>query len=186
MNVIELFAPYFDRYITINCLVPNEYYDYVKRRMNKLPVVDCTIHLSKCNPGSWLYVAVNAETDLSNLKSDDKLYVGSQTQDRMFRGDGLKSKNFHHAEMRAGREGQNLIIYLEAGNQVIIYRMPCSKMSEAVREIEGLNRFIPLLNQPKKHVGYWFEQLILKYEPNTWKWNIAGVERGAQRIFAAL
>lgn len=71
------------------------------------------MHGKKCSGGSWLYIAIDDNADLSTLNNEQKLYVGSQSQDRMFRGDGLKGKNFHHAERGMMNEILSVIFRVE-------------------------------------------------------------------------
>ena len=89
MSTIKKFSRYFQKYITITGL-SGETYTYKARSDKNYPVVDYVLHKEKCKLGSWLYIAVEGNSDLNNLDNAQKLYVGSQTQDRMFRGDGLK------------------------------------------------------------------------------------------------
>jgi hypothetical protein len=68
-----------------------------------LPVIESTFHAPKCRPDSWLDVAAPARSSLAAPSPSDKLYVGSQTAGRMFRGGGVGGNNFHHVQMRAGK-----------------------------------------------------------------------------------
>lgn len=187
--IINLLAPYFERYITINRVIPGQYYNYVARGFQNLPVVDISMHLPKCSADSWLYVAVRAGADLRYLEPKDKLYIGSQTADRMFRGDGLGGGNFHHAEMRKGNGDRNLIRFLQEGERVDLHRLSAARISDAIENSGELSRYRPLLTQPKqpkKHIGYWFEQLVLHHEIRDWKWNTASAARDAKNVFATL
>ena len=179
-------APWFERYITINRLVPGKTYNYAKRGFKNLPVMDITMHRPKCTPDSWLYVTTPVPASLSKLSPADKLYVGSQTADRMFRGDGLKGSNFHHAQMRAGNGERNLEAFVRAGGKVDIHRASSAALREAVKKVDRLRCFSILLQQPTKHAGYWFEQAILALEPGQWAWNTQGAEDKAKNIVASL
>jgi hypothetical protein len=186
MNIVELLAPYFERYITINGTVRGKSYNYVKRGFKNLPVVDITFHSPKCDRDSWLYVAVAKDSKLAALRPEEKLYAGSQTSDRMFRGDGLQGKNFHHAEMRSGNGERNLIRYLNAVGKVEIHRISARGLAETVAHVQKLRVFAPLLLQPNKHPGYWFEQAILFHEPREWAWNTNGTENKAGLVIGGL
>lgn len=145
------------------------------------------MHTPKCTPDSWLYVAVPASAELASLAPREKLYVGSQTKvDRMFRGDGMAARNFHHAQMRAGNGEDKPVNFLRSGEKVCIYRISAVSIAEAVEQEPYLSRFKPLLHQTKKHVGYWFEQFILYSEGKEWRWNTAGAEGSALTVLRAL
>lgn len=186
MNVLSLLAPHFEHYITLDRVHPSQTYDYKAREFFGLPVIDITMHQAKCRPDSWLYVAVAGGTRLATLEADAKLYVGSQTADRMFRGDGMGGLNFHHAQMRAGNGNDNSINYLRTGKKVDIYRISSANIGTAVREIPALRSLASLLTQPTKHVGYWFEQFCLYADRHSWRWNTAGADAGAQAIIRSL
>lgn len=68
-----------------------------------LPVIESTFQAEKGRPDSWLYVAAPTGSSLAAPSPSDRRDVGSQTADRMFRGDGMGSNNFHQAQMRAGK-----------------------------------------------------------------------------------
>lgn len=186
MSIVSHLAPYFDHYITLERVHLTHTYDYIadSRRFFGLAVIESVRHMAKCKRGeSWLYVAVPASADLTSLSQREKLYVGSQTVDRMFRGDGMAGKNFHHAQMRKGNGEDNLENFLRSGEKVHIYRISVVSIEKAVKQEKYLSCFEPLLNH--KHVGYWFEQLILYSEGKEWRWNIAGVDGKASSVLQA-
>lgn len=172
MNFFKFSAASFEKYITIHGLNNNQTYNYAKRNIFNSPVVLHTRHRPKCAIGeSWMYVAISHGAHLECLDPLERLYVGAQTQDRMFRGDGLNGDNFHHAEMRNGNNNYNLIQYLQTGKEVDIYRAPSKVLARLVSEHSELNYLNPLLTLPistKKHLGYWFEQAVLHYEHPQW------------------
>lgn len=183
MNPISHLAPRFDHYITLERLHPSNTYYYKARSKEgvALPesVIEATLHKSKSTSGSWLYVAVPASASLASLLAREKLYVGSQTSDRMFRGDGMVGRNFHHAEMRAGSGEDNLMSFLRSSTKVHIYHISAASIAEGVVQTPSLSRYKPLLHQPPRkgtHVGYYFEQLILYTEAKEWRWNTAGAK----------
>jgi hypothetical protein len=184
MDIVHLLAPFFERYITINGVVPGRTYNYAKRGFKNLPVMDLTMHRTKCKPGSWLYVALKAGVPLSGLGQGDKLYVGSQTADRMFRGDGLAGRNFHHAQMRSGNGDSNLETFVRNGGRADIYRASSASLNEAVDRDEHLKRLAVFVRQPSKHIGYWFEQAILTFEQDQWAWNTRQAESKAKNFVA--
>ena len=186
MNLLLLLAPYFDRYLTLERVHPFATYDYKARDLVGLPVIEITMHTMKCTPDSWMYIAVPATAELSSLARTERLYVGSQTADRMFRGDGLAGRNFHHAQMRAGNGIDNPVGFLRSGNRASIYRISAASIAKAVTESSQLSSLQPLLRQSRKHVGYWFEQYILYSERGDWRWNTAGVDGTATAVLRAL
>jgi len=175
MNIFELAAPHFEKYITIHELVGAETYNYAKRSIFNQPIVLTTRHRPKCAIGeSWMYVAIPKGTCLSSLASTDRLYVGAQTQDRMFRGDDLEGNNFHHTEMRKGKEACNLIQFLQTGKEVEIWRVPSQDLARLVTKGSDLSYLAPVLDMTiskRNHLGYWFEQAVLHYEYPNWRWN---------------
>lgn len=104
----------------------------------------------------------------------------------MFRGDGLGGRNFHHAQMRAGNGEDNPVTFLLSGKKVDIYRASGSRLANAIADIPALSRLKPLLEQRKKHVGYWFEQYILHAERHEWRWNTASADGAAGAVIRAL
>ena len=180
-NVLPFFAKSFEHYLTLERLDPVRKYSYAKRDMYNLPVIDVTIHRPKCKLGEpWMYIAVPPQADFAMLRADQRLYVGAQTQDRMFRGDGLDGNNFHHGEMRAGNGKDNLVSYLQSGSFVDIYRIEAGSIIKTIRSSTDLECLLPLIQQPKnprKHIGYWLEQCILYKEPAQWRWNTAPADK---------
>ena len=187
INVLSLMAPYFDHYFTLERVHPSKMYNYKSRNLYEIPVIDITMHKPKCNAGSWMYVAVSGNANLSMLDRNDKLYVGSQTKaDRMFRGDGMGGRNFHHAQMRAGNGNDNPVKHLQSGNKVNVFRVSGSSIAAAVHDVAPLCRLAPLLVQSTNHVGYWFEQFILSTEGRSWRWNTAGADGRVQEVMRCL
>lgn len=186
MSLIAHLAPHIERYLTLERVHPHATYHYKARGFFDLPVIESTFHAPKCRPDSWLYVAAPSGSSLADLSPSDKLYVGSQTADRMFRGDGMGGKNFHHAQMRAGNGDDTLVNHLRAGHRVDIHRIAEAGLRQAVLATAALRRLAPLLEQPTQHVGYWFEQFVLHEDGRAWRWNTAPVEGRALAVFRAL
>lgn len=174
-DLIPFVAKHAERYLTIHGTHPTRTYNYLTRGFENQPVVEVSRHAQKCSQGeTWMYIAVPRGADLSRLTQDDRLYVGAQTQDRMFRGDNLAGDNFHHAEMRKGNGANNLISFLRSEREVEVYRFSGSQMSDAVDLIRDLQPLTGLSRQPRtarKHLGWWYEQYVLFREPNIWRWN---------------
>ena len=105
LDIINTLSPLFQRYITLKRVSTAATYNYAARNMHGWPVFDSTMHCPKCSGGSWTYVAVKGGANLLQLNDDERLYVGSQTLDRMFRGDGMDGKN-HHGSERTKRATQ--------------------------------------------------------------------------------
>lgn len=186
MNVVSLLAPYFERYVTLERVHPSQTYDYKARGLFGLPVIEASLHKPKCSPDSWLYVAAPVDASLSSLAQGEKLYVGSQTSDRMFRGDAMGGRNFHHAQMRTGNGEDNPVNYLRAGGRVTVHRINAALIAAAFTEVPNFHRFRPLLSQPRKHVGYWLEQYVLMHELDEWRWNTAGADSAARAVLRLL
>src|SRR5687768_18317782 len=117
VSIVSLLAPYFERYITLERIHPTGTYNYKARDVSGAQVIETTMHSRKCRPGSWLYIAVPVTANLVSLAPREKLYVGSQTRDRMFRGDGMAARNFHHAQMRGGNGEDNLENFMRSGEK---------------------------------------------------------------------
>ncbi len=118
MDIISTLAPLFERYITLESVHPSATYNYKARGMFGLPVFESTMHRPKCSGGSWTYVAVPGGAKLEALAAHERLYVGSQTGDRMFRGDAMGGRNFHHAQMRSGNGGDTPEALLRSGRSI--------------------------------------------------------------------
>jgi hypothetical protein len=196
-NIVNLLAKHFTPYISVTGLVENQTYPYRESEKGfpneRFPIVSLVLHLEKCKGKgkSWLYIAVDEDADLSTLDDKQQLYVGSQTEDRMFRGAGLKGKNFHHNEMRKGNGEQNLINYLQSEKKVKIYVIAGSKLSSLVEQLEDFKGLPPLINRPsfnskENHPGFWFEQLILRESSTQWAWNTNGADKKAIKIMNEL
>lgn len=179
-------AKHGERYLTIHGAHPTRTYSYRARGFESLPVVETTRHAPKCGLGeTWMYIAVPRGAQLGKLTQDEKLYVGAQTQDRMFRGDNLAGDNFHHAEMRKGKGANNLISFLRTGREVDVYRFSGQRLCEVVETTRELHTLRPLSLQPRtgtRHDGWWFEQYALLCEPDIWKWNTSPASRIIQNV----
>jgi hypothetical protein len=182
MDILQYLAPSFEHYLTLERVHPTRTYSYAARGYTGLPVIEVTQHRPKCKIGeSWLYVAAPATARLSTLGSGEKLYVGAQTQDRMFRGDGMGGSNYHHAEMRAGKGDDNPVSFLNTVGKISIHRISAEAIGVIVSRTPAMAPLAKLLLQPRtsrKHVGYWFEQYILSHEHSQWRWNTATAEKG--------
>lgn len=191
-QLIREIAPYAVPYISITGLA-GQSYTYRKRFGEKqFPVVAHTMHLKKGGVGAMMYLAVAAGADLLALKDGQRLYVGSQSGvDRMFRGDGLKGRNFHHAQMREGNGGHGLERYLAGGGAVDVYAIASEKLikltatSVRMRNLGPMARGEVTLPRGRDYAGYWFEQLVLREEHRQWAWNTHGVQAEARAVFEA-
>lgn len=185
MSVLASLAPYFEHYLTL--VHPTATYNYKARGFFNWPVIDVTMHRPKCTPGSWLYVAVPAGADLAALRHYERLYIGSQTGDRMFRGDGMRGCNFHHAQMRAGNGDDNPINYLRSGRCVDLHRVNEASMKRALSDVPSFVALAAILNTvTKSHLGYWLEHIVLAAEARQWRWNTAAADHEAVRVAAVL
>jgi hypothetical protein len=190
MNILPFLASSFDLYLTLERVHPSRTYDYKKKGFVGIPVIEVTQHGQKCKQGeSWMYVATPLGAKLDALELDERLYVGAQTQDRMFRGDGLGGDNYHHAQMRSGNGVDTPVAFLKSGRRINIHRISATALASRVSETPELRFLVPLLRQPKaprKHVGYWFEQYVLFSEPGLWRWNTAVAEKAVAAILNTL
>lgn len=188
-SLIAHIAPIAERYLTLLGVHPNKRYSYAKRGYFDWPVIEVNQHGPKCRRGeSWLYFAVPATARLTALTPRDRLYVGAQTQDRMFRGDGLDGNNYHHAEMRAGNGSDTPLALLASGQQIAIYRVVAQRIARLVSDNPALEALHILPEQPrtpKKHLGWWFEQYVLYSEPGQWRWNTSPADRALAKLFTS-
>lgn len=186
MDIIKTLSSHFERYLTVERVHPSATYNYKARDMFGLPIFETTMHKPKCTGGSWTYVAVPASARLDTLAKDDRLYIGSQAADRMFRGDGMRGTNFHHAQMRAGNGTDTPEAFLRKGQPFAIYRLDASRLAETIANHPELGVLKRLLANPTKHRGYWLEQLVLHLEPGTWRWNTSAAVKSVSRLVSQL
>lgn len=177
-SIIRHFACRFEAYLTLHGIHASRTYSYAARKFFDLPVIEHTRHAPKCKSGeSWIYIAVPTGARLDALALNERLYIGAQTQDRMFRGDNLDGENFHHAEMRRGRGEDNLVSYLRRGGEVKVYRIAAADIHSVSMSDRGLVRLQKLMQQPlppRAHQAWWLEQYVLHYELAAWRWNKEG------------
>lgn len=168
-NLLSSAASVAERYLTLLRAHPTKTYSYAKRGYFDLPVIEVEQYGPKCRQGeSWIYFAVPDGADLRALRAGERLYVGAQTQDRMFRGDGLDGANYHHAEMRAGNGHDTPLSFLQAEYRIAVYRAQADRIAAVVQAQPALSRLQVLVQQPRtptKHLGWWFEQYVLFSEP---------------------
>lgn len=186
-NLIAHITPIAERYLTLLRVHSTKQYNYAKRGYFDLPVIEVNQHGPKCKQGeTWLYFVVPANASLTELSPQDRLYVGAQTQDRMFRGDGLDGNNYHHGEMRAGNGNDNPAVFLSTGEQIAIYRASANRIKTLVLETPALEQLRILAEQPrtpKKHLGWWYEQYVLHSEQKQWRWNTAAADKSLAKLF---
>lgn len=187
--LIPFVADLAEHYLTLHRVHPSRTYNYVARNFRDLPVIEAERHAAKCKQGdSWMYVAVPTAAKIESLGADEKLYVGAQTQDRMFRGDDVPTENFHHKEMRAGNGTDNLVSFLRSGRAVAVYRFEASRLCERVNASLKLRGLLPLVDQPltvMRHRGWWFEQYMLYREFEHWRWNTDPAAKVLRQIMGA-
>jgi hypothetical protein len=119
------------------------------------------------------------------LQPDERLYVGAQTQDRMFRGDNCGGENFHHNELRTGNGMDTPVAYLRSNGKVAIHRVSAQAIAGVITKTPELANLRPLLNQPvtaRKHIGYWCEQYILLTEADQWRWNTDAADSAVGKL----
>lgn len=166
-------AQHFEQYLTLVSLVPGRTYNYAARKFFNVPVIEHRRHAPKCAPGEeWAYVVVPAGADLRRLSASQRLYVGAQTSDRMFRGDDVRDENFHHAEMRRGRDRDNLESFLASKGSVEVYRQSMHRLRAQTPQDAVVRRLLALPTSSRQHLGYWAEQLLL-VRSGPWRWNVA-------------
>ncbi len=174
-DLVGWVAPIAEHYLTLHRAHPTHTYDYAARGVYGFPVVEHERRAPKCKMGeTWTYFAIPASASLARLTDPERLYVGAQTGDRMFRGDGAGGDNFHHGEMRAGKEGDNLVAYLRSSGPVKVMRVRGDRVEAMIRREAALAALMPLLEQPRtarQHLGWWFEQYVLFSQAGRWRWN---------------
>lgn len=177
-SVISHLASGFELYLTLHRIHSTKVYSYAARKFFGLPVIEHTRHIPKCKMGeSWVYVTIPAGASLTSLVVEERLYIGAQTADRMFRGDSLAGDNFHHAEMRRGRADDNLESYLRRIGQVSIHRIAAKeihRLAKSKKELADLVLLMQLPLPPRAHQAWWLEQFVLHHELPTWRWNKDG------------
>jgi hypothetical protein len=192
MDTLALVAPHLSPYLTLTGLVPGGQYTYAKRTGPKLwPAIATVFHTpdrKKLPKGSWLYVATDNPAGPAG-GGFQPLYVGSQTMDRMFRGDGMGGLNFHHAQMRNERGRYTLAEHLDAGKRAYVHVISGDELVRLAHTREDWAPWRPLTAQLTKHVGYWFEQAILvetvKGSSSPWAFNCAPADSTAVRLCRA-
>lgn len=186
MDIISRLSSRFERYLTLESVHAWATYDYRARGMHGLPVFVTTMHRPKCAGGSWTYIALAGDANPAALRPGERLYVGSQTVDRMFRGDGMRGTNFHHAQMRAGRGSDTPEALLREGQAIEILRLNALEFARTMSgrcDLAGLQQ---LMHLPAKHPGYWLEQFILHHEQRQWRWNTAPAASEVSRLLTLL
>lgn len=181
MDIISTIAPYFQHYIHISRVHPTATYNYLAREAIGLPVFETKLLLPKARDGeSRTYIAVAGGANPTSLKPGERLYVGCETADRMFRGDGTSGTNFHHGNMRSGKGGDDPVKLLRAGGTIDIYCLDARSLAKRTGLTSALASIVRIMNTPGKHPGYWLEQLILHQEFEQWRWNKRGCEKMAR------
>ncbi|WP_151445818.1 hypothetical protein [Lacisediminimonas profundi] len=184
---LKFLAPFFEHYITLEGVHPSLTYDYKARGLRNQPVIMSRRHQPKCAAGeAWTYIAVPHGAKLASLGDEERLYVGAQTSDRMFRAG---PENFHHAQMRAGNGDHNLVSYLRSTGRVAIHRIDTQRIVAGIRKEPELSRLIPITQQPASarfHMGYWFEQCLLTVHEGQWKWNTAKADGKVRRALGLI
>ena len=191
MDIVSELVPHMAPYLSINGLTGATYTYKARFGDKRFPIVEHKLHQKKGGTDSMLYLSIAADADLNALKPGQKLYVGAQSGiDRMFRGDGLKGQNFHHAQMRDGNAGCGLNSYLAAGGKVVIYAVNSMLLTKLTEKNTRFMGMAPMakgsvkLSRGRDYAGFWFEQLILREEKSHWSWNSQGIQSEAQAILA--
>lgn len=178
-----------ERYLSLLRVRPQATYRNDAKFNRDFEVIDFERHGPKCARGeSWIYFAFTENANPVAAKPGERLYVGAQTQDRMFRGDDMDGDNFHHAQMRAGNGNDTLVALLMQGVRIAVFRARSEHVAEAITARTELNRLRILAQQPRtsrRHLGWWYEQYILHSEPGQWRWNTATASRDVSRLFAS-
>lgn len=190
MDYLNRLSSCFEHYLSLHRVHPTKTYSYVAKDFHDMPVIEHTRYAPKCrNKESWVYVAIPATATLGVLAAGEHLYVGAQTQDRMFRGDNMDGENYHHAQMRSGNGSDNPISFLRSGREIAIHRAGAPALLATLVRDPALAHLAPLAQHATtgtRHLGWWFEQLLLYTKPGQWRWNTKGVEEPARSIIADL
>lgn len=174
--------------ISITGIVADKTYDYGARKLFDLPVVDHELLRPRDKSESIIYMAVDLNIDVHEVTPEDLLYVGSEAagSSRMFRGDGLRGRNFHHKEMRSGRAGKNLVQHLVENGPVMVLSASGDLAVEQLASnplLDGYGVYYQHIleanaSKSRKGIGhgYALEQLILLKDGQVWDWNSKGAD----------
>ena len=187
MDTLTCIAPHLQPYFTISGLADYTYTYKARTGSKPWQGVQCEWHRKKISGGSWLYVATDSEAGPARSPACRLLYVGSQTADRMFRGDfpsghPLKGRNFHHAQLRNEGSTDDLLGHLRRGGRVHIHVVSGEELTRMAVARPECRHLLPLTGQATEHTGYWFEQAILAEGKSRWAWNARGVDPNAEAV----
>lgn len=181
--LINLVAPYFTPYLEMYGLTGDMYYfrkastalrDGRGEKRNWHPKIKHRMLGNYHKPKEGiLYAAFPATASPHHLGLDDFLYIGCSASggSRFWRGRQneamkfLEPKScFHHEQMRRGRNGSNLELYLEKSGSVILYTMTDTNVLQIVEK-----HHLPL--PEGKYPSHQLEKAILAEGFLSWKWN---------------
>ena len=140
-----------------------------------------------------MYVAVPANANVSRPDEGERLYVGAQKGDRMFRGD--RPDTYHHWQMRQGNGSDTPEAYMNSGQRIAIWRIAGKSLNGAVTNVPELRILKPLLDRARprgiEHIGWCFEQAVLAIDGlaidgGKWRWNTTRANRRVCELLSHL
>lgn len=182
-KLITTIAPYFVPYLEMISLSGESYYfrkestalrDSNGLKRNWHPKIKHRMLRAFHSPTEGiLYAAFPASVLLHQIKPDDLLYLGCSASggSRFWRGRQNETVKFpepkscfHHEQMRRGRDGSNLELYLAKSGAVVLHTMTDS----AVLEISKKHQ---IALPDGKYPAHQMERAILAEGFTNWKWN---------------
>lgn len=182
-TLLTAIGPYFAPYLELVALAAETYYfrkestalrDSTDKKRLWHPKIQHKMLRSHHSPKEGiLYAAFAASAKLNQLKPEDLLYIGcSETGGSRFWRGRLneiarfpESKScFHHEQMRRGRDGSNLELYLAKYGSVILHTLTSADTLEISRKHQ-------IALPAGKYPAHQLERAILAEGFTNWKWN---------------
>lgn len=189
MELFRTVAPDMSLYLEISRLTGDEYRANKKNIQRSIyKTVEHNRLLKKFNnKTSICYAAMSSKADLNAINPEDCLYIGTGMGcQRYWRGKGLNGEkfnatNFHHTQMRKGRNENNIETYLEKGNSISIYVIT----GDQIKRLAAQNKLNVRLHLARSirgtpHYGNVLENEILAEGVHSWSWNTRAAEKQYQ------
>lgn len=182
-DTIVTVAPYFKPYVELIRFAGEDYYfrkastSLLDANGNKRIWHPKIEHRMLAHPHSAteeiLYMAVPSAAKLNSLKPDELLYIGCSGSggSRFWRGKlnatmrfPTPNSCFHHEQMRRGRDGQNLEVFLRSFDSVRVYTLTDN-------QIKGILQEHDIQLPEAKYVAHRLEKKVLLEGFTKWAWN---------------
>jgi hypothetical protein len=182
-GIITAIAPYFKPYVELHGLTGDSY--YFRKESTSLRDSDGSkrfwhprlrhsmLRNFHASTEGILYAALPREAKAAALREDDLLYIGCSASGgaRYWRGRPsptgryADSKScFHHEQMRRGRDGKNLEVYLSTIGPVVVHTLTDADVRDIVAK-HGI-----VLPQGK-YPAHQLERAVLAEGFAKWQWN---------------